>query len=197
MQALSLSDLTYGNDGVLGWTPRQESLPLTALQEHMRDGEAVLTSAANAAVVTSSPEMASVNTDFDALRWFDLPRECFLPEATPSPRSGVSSSPTLYGAPAEVSSPQTSLLVHGQTQAPLGDGFLSPGTPLMEVVTPNEVDAVADALSLKVPQLSRNTAHVEYQVADSIGVDRQNKPMGRARRKLGLLSLFNHHDMVR
>ncbi|RSH79753.1 uncharacterized protein EHS24_009409 [Apiotrichum porosum] len=73
--ALSLDELEYGSDGVLRWPSRQHQVPLEAIHEYMREGEALLRRAVSGAYPVRRDECGSIATDFDRVLWFDLPKQ--------------------------------------------------------------------------------------------------------------------------
>ncbi len=64
---LRLSDVGYDASGTLSYPRHDDRLPLSALQDHLREARDIL-----AAQPAPDPD-ARVNPDFDALRWFPLP----------------------------------------------------------------------------------------------------------------------------
>ena len=64
---LRLSDVGYDASGTLSYPRHDERLPLSALQDHLREARDIL-----ADQPAPDPD-ARVNPDFDALRWFPLP----------------------------------------------------------------------------------------------------------------------------
>ncbi|MGI9197822.1 MAG: aminotransferase class V-fold PLP-dependent enzyme [Candidatus Nanopelagicales bacterium] len=69
---LRLTDLAYDASGGLIFPRHEERLPLSALQEHLRQAREIL------AAQQDLPADAAVNPDFDALRWFPLPETCLI-----------------------------------------------------------------------------------------------------------------------
>ena len=73
---LRLADLAYDHSGVLTYPHHDDRLPLEALGDHLREARAVL---------AAQPPLtgdASLNPDFDALRWFPLPSESLRPASS-------------------------------------------------------------------------------------------------------------------
>ena len=64
---LRLSDLAYDSSGRLAYPHHDERLPLSALDDHLGEAREIL------AALPPLDSDASVNPDFDALRWFPLP----------------------------------------------------------------------------------------------------------------------------
>jgi len=64
---LRLSDVGYDASGSLSYPRHDDRLPLSALQDHLREARGIL-----ADQPAPDPD-ACVNPDFDALRWFPLP----------------------------------------------------------------------------------------------------------------------------
>ena len=64
---LRLSDVGYDATGEMFYPRVQDRLPLSALEEHLREAREIL------AALAPLEDSARVNADFDALRWFPLP----------------------------------------------------------------------------------------------------------------------------
>ncbi|MGZ8751017.1 MAG: aminotransferase class V-fold PLP-dependent enzyme, partial [Pseudonocardia sp.] len=73
--ALRLTDLRYDEHGTLTYPHTRVTAPEAALQHYVDDARTLLTQrAASCAGATDAPSGAS--PDFEALRWFELPRAC-------------------------------------------------------------------------------------------------------------------------
>ncbi|HET6298690.1 MAG TPA: aminotransferase class V-fold PLP-dependent enzyme [Kribbella sp.] len=74
---MRLSQVGYDADGSLRYPHHDDKAPESALQTYLAEARALLAASHH----TTSTE-ATINTDFDHLRWFDLPATCI----TPAPR---------------------------------------------------------------------------------------------------------------
>ncbi len=71
---LRLRDVSY-RSGRMHYPRHARSAPVSALRGYLEDARAIL----DAATPPDCLAAASLSTDFDALRWFELPRESMLP----------------------------------------------------------------------------------------------------------------------
>ncbi|HYN74573.1 MAG TPA: aminotransferase class V-fold PLP-dependent enzyme [Candidatus Limnocylindria bacterium] len=73
---LRLDDLAYDTAGRLVYPHTRAEAPESILEEHLADARRLFTARAGAAGEGSPSASAWVSADFEALRWFDLPRGC-------------------------------------------------------------------------------------------------------------------------
>ncbi|MFM8597540.1 MAG: hypothetical protein ACKOB8_00795, partial [Mycobacterium sp.] len=66
---LRMTDLSYDADGVLRYPRHDDRLPPSALRDHLEQARQLLRE------LPPLTADASLNADFDSLRWFPLPRE--------------------------------------------------------------------------------------------------------------------------
>jgi selenocysteine lyase/cysteine desulfurase len=69
---LRLAQLSYDADGVLRYPDRSDRAPVSVLAEHLAEARALFESLPEPAV---DAPLADLGTDFEHLRWFDLPAE--------------------------------------------------------------------------------------------------------------------------
>lgn len=81
----SLHDITYDDDGTMTYPRHESTAPLSVLEEHLAAARAVFAAAADRAGTldgesatsddgAGARERSDVDADFEALRWFELPR---------------------------------------------------------------------------------------------------------------------------
>ncbi len=73
---LRLDDLSYDASGRLTYPHTRAEAPESILEEHLADARRLFAARAGAADESSPSASAWVSADFEALRWFDLPRGC-------------------------------------------------------------------------------------------------------------------------
>jgi len=72
---LRLSEVGYDADGRLSYPRHEVTAPESALQDYLAEARDLLAACHHADTDTEG----HVNTDFDHLRWFDLPSSCLSP----------------------------------------------------------------------------------------------------------------------
>ena len=73
---LRLAQLTYDQAGVLTYPHHDDRLPESALRQHLDEAHELLAALPDVPLDAGTPELG---TDFEQLRWFELPRECLEP----------------------------------------------------------------------------------------------------------------------
>lgn len=68
---LSLTDVSYADDGAMTYPHHTGTAPIEALQEYLTEARRILATAA-----TTLGPAAHLSDDFDHLRWFTLPEAC-------------------------------------------------------------------------------------------------------------------------
>jgi hypothetical protein len=69
---MRLSQVGYDADGTLRYPRHDDKAPESALAGYLAEARQLLSACQH----TSATDEATVNTDFDNLRWFDLPAAC-------------------------------------------------------------------------------------------------------------------------
>ncbi len=67
---LRLTDISYGVDGVMVYPRRDATAPVEILTQHLEDARRILAGARS----PSTDDSGTISQEFDALRWFELPR---------------------------------------------------------------------------------------------------------------------------
>jgi hypothetical protein len=73
---LRLSQLSYDDGGVLRYPEHDDRAPESALAEYLAAGEALLATRAPSGPREPQLSDATVSSEFEHLRWFDLPSVC-------------------------------------------------------------------------------------------------------------------------
>jgi selenocysteine lyase/cysteine desulfurase len=73
---LRLHDLRYGADGALRYHTPAARAPESALAGYLEEARALFASLPEPAAAGPDGRLAALSEDFEALRWFELPREC-------------------------------------------------------------------------------------------------------------------------
>ncbi|HQR28077.1 MAG TPA: aminotransferase class V-fold PLP-dependent enzyme [Nocardioides sp.] len=73
---LRLTDVTYAEDGTMTYPRHEGTAPVTALRDYLAEARTVLAGAASRSA--KSVDAEDLGADFDALRWFELPRSCLV-----------------------------------------------------------------------------------------------------------------------
>ena len=80
---MRLSDLSYDTNGQLTYHHSQERAPQSVLAEYMAAARAIVDSQDAALTTPTESDLVAaglVRTDFEHLRWFDLPAQCLTPD---------------------------------------------------------------------------------------------------------------------
>jgi selenocysteine lyase/cysteine desulfurase len=67
---LRLTDISYGVDGAMVYPHRDATAPVEILTQHLEDARRILAGARS----PSTDDSGTISQEFDALRWFELPR---------------------------------------------------------------------------------------------------------------------------
>jgi len=78
---LRLSQVSYDADGAMSYPCHQERAPESELRRYLDEAAALFAKAEVAAAdSTAQPAARFVSTDFEGLRWFELPAGCLIPD---------------------------------------------------------------------------------------------------------------------
>ncbi|MEO6501708.1 MAG: aminotransferase class V-fold PLP-dependent enzyme [Jatrophihabitantaceae bacterium] len=85
---LRLGQVSYDEHGEMSYPRQQERAPESELRRYLAEAESLFAAAevaAGAAEATAAPPVARfVSTDFEGLRWFELPAGCLVPASVPA-----------------------------------------------------------------------------------------------------------------